>query len=228
MFAGVGALLFLALLGAPPRAEARIIWACVKQVGGAVHIVGATTQCKRREVKLSWTGAKGERGVTGAAGAKGVTGATGAQGVPGPTGAQGVTGATGPQGVTGATGSKGSTGPAGPDFIMGGSGGSVLASATVFTGLDSQSPTEANVQHVVPVTQTFTKFYCFGPSPGAGTDQFTVRAAGKGQPGTCVVPTGGTTVVTAAVNITLNAGELFDVEVVQGNTAGAVTWALAP
>lgn len=243
--AAVGALLLLALLAVPPRAEARIIWACVKQVDGSVHIVGSGTHCKKGEVKLAWRGAKGERGATGATGAngakgaQGVTGAAGANGVndtsgtgvTGATGAQGVTGATGAQGATGATGAtgaKGSTGPSGPDSIMGGSGSSVAASATAFTGLDSQSATEAIVQQVVPVTQTFTKFYCFGPKPAVGTDAFTVRANGISQPGTCTIPTGGTAVVTATVKITLNAGELFDVEVIQGNTAGGLTWALAP
>jgi hypothetical protein len=126
------------------------------------------------------------------------------------------------------TGPKGITGPAGPDFIMGGSGTAVATSATVFTGLDSQSAVEANVEHVIPVTQTFTKFYCFGPSPGVGTDQFTVRAEGVNTAATCTIPTGGTKVVTAPVSITLTAGELFDVQVVQGNTPGAVSWGLAP
>jgi len=246
--AGLGAaaaLLLLILLAAPPKAEARIIWACVKQVDGSVHIVGAGTHCKKGEVKLAWTGATGEKGATGATGPAGANGAKGAQGVTGAagangasgtnatgvigaTGAQGVTGATGAQGATGATGATGSTGPTGPDSIMGGSGSTIAASTTVFTGLDSQGATEAIVQQVVPVTQTFTKFYCFGPRPAAGTDVFTVRANGVSQPGTCTIPTGGSAVVTANVTITLNAGELFDVEVVQGNMAGAVTWALAP
>ena len=68
----------------------------------------------------------------------------------------------------GATGSNGGTGAMGPtgrqwdrlarrdglvlpalDFIMGGSGGSVAGSATVFTGLDSQNAIEGNVQQVM-------------------------------------------------------------------------------
>jgi hypothetical protein len=77
------------------------------------------------------------------------------------------------------------------------------------------------------VTQTFTKFYCFGPTPTAGSDVFTVRVNGVSQAGTCTIPTGGTTVATETVNITINAGELFDVEVALGNEPGAVTWALA-
>jgi hypothetical protein len=241
-----GALLLLALLAGAPNAEARIIWACVKQVGGGVHIVDAGTHCKRGEVKLSWTGAKGEKGEKGDKGATGATGAQGGQGsqglrgvagadgsdtgVTGATGPQGVTGATGPQGVTGATGPTGptgATGPTGPDFIMGGSGTSEAASSTVFTGLSSQNVTEAVVEQVAGVTETFTKFYCFGPTPTVGEDKFTVRVKGVSV-GTCAIPTGGTTVVNAAVNVTIKAGELFDVEVEQGNVSGGVTWALAP
>ncbi len=237
----VGALLVLALLGASTSAEARIIWACVKQVGGAVHIVTVETHCRGGEVKLSWTGATGEKGATGATGAtgargpQGVTGAAGANGatevgggVTGATGAQGVTGATGAQGATGPTGATGAQGSTGPASLMGQSGGSVAASATVFTGLASQSATEAFVQQVLPVAQTFTKFYCFGPKPAAGADVFTVRDNGASQAATCTIPTGGTSVVTATVNITLHAGDLFDVEVALGSTTGAVTWALAP
>src|SRR5271163_3547713 len=86
------AALLLALLAVAPGAQARTIWACVKQVGGAVHIVGVSTQCKKGEVKLSWTGAQGEKG---------------------PTGPEGVRGATGPAGVNGSAGPQGPTGPAG-------------------------------------------------------------------------------------------------------------------
>ena len=112
---------------------------------------------------------------------------------------------------------------------MGGSGGSVSSNTTAFTGIDVQSTQESNVQHVMPITQTFTKFYCFGPKPTAGnTDVFTVRANGVAKAGTCTIPSGGTSVVVATVNITVNAGELVDVEVKQGNEKGAVTWGLAP
>src|SRR5271170_5856269 len=168
----VAAALLLALLTVAPGAQARTIWACVKQVGGAVHIVGVETQCKKGEVKLSWTGAQGEKGPTGPAGVRGATGPAGvngrngAEGPEGPAGAgdpsEGVIGATGPQGVTGATGAQGvtgatgPTGSAGPTSIMGGSGSSVLASTTVFTGLGTQSGTEANVEQLAGVMQTFT------------------------------------------------------------------------
>jgi hypothetical protein len=113
---------------------------------------------------------------------------------------------------------------------MGASGSSVVASATVFTGLDSQSGTEGNVQHVVPITQTFTKFFCFGPRPTASTkDVFTVRVNGVSQTGKCEIPTGGESVVeVTGLSIKVTAGSLVDVEVKQGNSAGAVTWSLAP
>jgi hypothetical protein len=252
----VGALL-LALLAGAPRAEARIIWACVKQVGGAVHIVGAQTRCKHSEVKLSWTGAKGERGATGpagpngAAGLRGVSGGVGASGEPGatgatgpqgpaggveargptgpagPPGAQGVTGATGPQGATGATGvtgAQGATGATGSGAVMGGSGTAVTASTSAFTGLSSQGP-EVEVEHIMPATQTFTKFFCF--SSAAGTDVFTVRVNGVSHSGTCTYAGGGTA-VSASVSIALTAGDLFDVQVAQGTSSGVDTWSLAP
>jgi hypothetical protein len=251
--------MLLALLAVAPKSEARTIWACVKQVGGAVHIVNVSTRCKKSEVKLSWTGAKGEagpagpkgeagpagpRGANGTNGAAGVVGATGPAGSStGTTGAQGVTGATGPQGatgpagptgaqgVTGATGLTGPTGPTGPSgagYVMGGSGTLVLANTPTFTGLDSQSTTEAEVEHIAPFTETFTKFYCSGPKPGTGEDTFVFRINGVSKTGTCTVPTGGGSVVTASVNIPITAGELFDVEVTPGSVGGVVTWTLAP
>jgi hypothetical protein len=265
------ALMLLALLAVAPKSEARTIWACVKQVGGAVHIVNVGTHCKKAEVKLSWTGAQGEpgpagpKGVTGTNGANGVNGASGANGsngAPGAVGAtgpagpaggpQGVTGATGPQGTTGATGLQGATGPAGltgaqgvtgavgptgatgatgaagAGPVAGSSGGPVTASTTVFTGLASQSAIEANVEQVMPATETFTKFYCFGPKPTSGVDSFAVRVDGA-EKAKCT-STGATPPVTATTvpSFTISAGELFDVEVIQGDTGGAVTWALAP
>jgi Collagen triple helix repeat (20 copies) len=250
------ALMLLALLAVAPTSEARTIWACVKQVGGAVHIVNVGTRCKKAEVKLSWTGAKGEpgsagpkgdagpagprgtNGTNGANGLQGVAGATGPAGSStGTTGAQGVTGATGPQGatgpagptgaqgvtgVTGAIGATGATGPSGAGYLMGGSGIAVATGTPVFTGLDSESATEANVEHIAPFSQTFTKFYCFGPSE----DTFAFRINNVSQTGTCTA--GGGSAVTASVNIPITAGQLFDVEVTPGSTAGVVTWTLAP
>jgi hypothetical protein len=112
---------------------------------------------------------------------------------------------------------------------MGGSGGPVTKETTVFTGLDSQNATEGNVQHVMAVTQSFTKFMCFGPKPTSShEDMFTVRVNGVSKAGTCTIPNGGEVVVTVPVSITIKAGELFDVQVTQGSGTGGVTWALAP
>ena len=108
--------LLLAGFALAPMASGRIIWVCVKQVGGSVHVVSAGTKCKTGEVKFSW-GAAGPRGPAGPAGPGGPAGAgagvTGAQGFTGPTGSQGVTGAMGPTGPAGATGATGPTGPSG-------------------------------------------------------------------------------------------------------------------
>jgi hypothetical protein len=113
---------------------------------------------------------------------------------------------------------------------MGSSSGlPLVANSTTFVGTSGASTTETDIEQVVPVTQTYTKFYCFGPKPTAGTsDVFTVRINGVSQTGTCTIPTGGTSVVTATVSITINAGTLVDIQVANGNNAGPVTWALAP
>jgi hypothetical protein len=111
---------------------------------------------------------------------------------------------------------------------MGASGSPVAGGATVFTGLDAQSGTEANVEQVMGVAQTFMKFLCFGPKPATGTDVFSVMVNGAAQAGTCTIPTGGTKVETASVSITIPTGDLFDVKVAQGSETGPVTWALAP
>jgi hypothetical protein len=170
------------------------------------------------------SGANGTNGATGPTGPNGTNGATGPTGAKGENGAKGEKGATGATGVTGATGPTGPTGPTGapgPIEKEGGSGSIVTEGAEVFTGLDSQSPTEGNVQHVMGVTQTFTKFYCFGP-PGA---VFTVRVGGVDQLPTCT--SNGVTTVLTMVGITISAGELFDVKV-HVSAPGPVTWALAP
>jgi Collagen triple helix repeat (20 copies) len=201
---------------------------------GAQGVTGATGAAGTNGA----TGPTGPTGPTGLAGATGLNGMNGATGPTGLNGMNGATGPTGPTGLTGATGLNGMNGPTGPTGLTGpkgepeiekegGSGSSVAASTTVFTGLDSQSPTEAIVEKVMGVTQTFANFYCFGPKPTAGEDVFTVRVDGVSR-GTCKIPTNGTSVVRANVNITINAGELFDVMVEQGNEPGGVTWALAP
>jgi hypothetical protein len=134
--AAVAALLLNAFAVAP-EADAGIIYACAKQVGGAVHIVTAGTKCKRNEVKLRWAGATGPTGPAGRAGANGANGAQGAtgpagpQGEPGPPGAgSGESGATGAQGVTGATGPEGPTGATGAQGVMGATGPAGATGAT--------------------------------------------------------------------------------------------------
>jgi hypothetical protein len=108
---------------------------------------------------------------------------------------------------------------------MGGSGGPVAASHTVFTGLDAQSTTEESVQQVMPASEAFTKFYCFGPKPSGGAVfKLNVDGVSKAE----CTSTGVTPVTPTTVSVTIPAGELFDVEVVQGSATGAVTWALAP
>jgi hypothetical protein len=113
---------------------------------------------------------------------------------------------------------------------MGGSGGSVAGGKKEFLGLDSHGM-EGNVQHVMAVTATFTKFLCFGPKPDSKhEDVFTLRVNGASTTAKCTIPGEGESVVTETLSssVTIKAGELFDVEIAQGNTAGPVTWALAP
>ena len=56
---------------------------------------------------------------------------------------------------------------------------------------------------------------------------FTLRVNGATK-GTCTIPTGGTSAVTSTVSLTVNAGDVIDVQVANGNLAGSVTWGLAP
>lgn len=131
-------------------------------------------------------------------------------------------------------------GPTGPNFITGGSGSSVgLASATVFTGLDSQSATEQFVAHILPTSMTFGHMYCEGPKVTSGSSSvtFTVRI---GTPGansiafasstlTCSITSGGT-FGTGTGTAAFTAGQTIDVQVVGGSgaTAAAVSWGVAP
>jgi hypothetical protein len=106
----------------------------------------------------------------------------------------------------------------------------VAESATVFTGLDSQNGTESTEERIVPVTMTFTKFYCAGVIPNASTkDVFTVKINGASQTGTCAINEAGPATEKATVSIEVKAGQLIDVEVKNGHkAAGAVSWGLAP
>jgi hypothetical protein len=114
--------------------------------------------------------------------------------------------------------------------MIGSSGTSVAASATVYLGQGVQGATADLVQLVIPATQTYGHFTCFGAKPTAGnTDTFKLFRNGVAVPGaTVVVPSGGTTPVTVAVSITLNPNDLIAVQLVNGNGAGGATWALSP
>jgi hypothetical protein len=139
--AAMGMALLLAGLALAPIASGRIIWVCVKQVGGTVHVVSAGTKCKKGEVKYSW----------GAAGPRGPAGERGNNGAGGTSGLRGVTGATGPQGPAGPTGPAGTTGPAGATGATGPTGASGLVQVLDTTGAPTQG-------HVVQGVAT-------GPNP---------------------------------------------------------------
>src|SRR6516165_7797104 len=49
--AALGTAVLLAGFALAPMASGRIIWVCVKQVGGSVHVVSAGTKCKTGEVR---------------------------------------------------------------------------------------------------------------------------------------------------------------------------------
>ena len=79
------------------------------------------------------------------------------------------------------------------------------------------STTEANVEGVVPVTATFTRFDCKLSSSVAGTTVFTVRINGVSQTGTCDIASGQTSGSNTGVSITVTAGQELAVQV---NNAG--------
>src|SRR6266850_1843795 len=97
--------LALALIGASAMtlaaaASTGVIYACVNNSSGTIHMVTADDTCKANEVALSWN-------------QQGPAGDKGPQGAKGDAGPQGPLGATGPQGPTGATGPQGPAGQAG-------------------------------------------------------------------------------------------------------------------
>jgi hypothetical protein len=129
------------------------------------------------------------------------------------------------------TGTQGATGGIGAAYIIGSSGGSVTGGTTVYTGPSDQVQTtllnEGNVEQIAPTTLTFTHFECFGPKPTAGTnDVFTVRVNGASTSATCTIPTGSSSAVSSSISLTITAGQLFDVQVANGNNAGNVYWGL--
>ncbi len=76
-------------------ASTGVIYACVNNSSGTIHLVGAAETCSTNEVALAWN----QQGPKGDAGPQGLKGDTGAPGLKGDTGPQGP---TGPAGVGGA------------------------------------------------------------------------------------------------------------------------------
>jgi hypothetical protein len=111
-------------------------------------------------------------------------------------------------------------------------GSSVAGGATVDIGAGAQAPTgsEGFVQQVVGSAMTFGHMTCFGPKGTGGTsDVFTVRKNGASVgTATCTIPTGGTTFITNTITLSVAVGDLIDIQVANGNTAGGATAALAP
>jgi hypothetical protein len=184
------------------------------------------------------TGATGPQGPTGPSGPAGPSGTNGTNGTNGATGPSGPAGPTGASGPTGPTGPKGPTGPLGPNFMIFSSGSSVNASATVFIGQGAQTATESNVYQMMSASASFGHFYCAGQKPNASTSiTFTLRqstapllSGSFGAPttiATCTVPTGSVSGVSTGT-FSLTAGDVYDVQVVNGNAAGGVTASLGP
>ncbi len=90
----VAALVGATTIGFAAATTAGVIYACVNNSSGTIHIVSATTSCANNELLLVWN-------------------------AEGPTGAQGATGPAGPTGAQGATGATGATGPQGPSDAYG-------------------------------------------------------------------------------------------------------------
>ncbi|MGN6758889.1 MAG: pentapeptide repeat-containing protein, partial [Thermomicrobiales bacterium] len=72
----------------------QVIYACVNNSSGTIHVVAATDTCGGGELKLQWNqvGPMGPAGPPGPQGIAGPQGATGAAGPPGPAGPQGSAG----------------------------------------------------------------------------------------------------------------------------------------
>jgi hypothetical protein len=120
------------------------------------------------------------------------------------------------------------------------SGNSVATSTTVDIGQGAQTATatESNVYQIMSASASFGHFYCVGPKSTGGTSiTFTLRqstapllSGNFGAPttiATCTVPTGNVSGVSSGT-FSLTAGDVYDVQVANGNTAGGVTAALGP
>ena len=82
----VAALIGATTVGFAAATTAGVIYACVNNSSGTIHVVSATTACANNEVALSWN-TEGPQGATGPTGPTGPTGLTGPTGATGPSGA---------------------------------------------------------------------------------------------------------------------------------------------
>ena len=75
----------LAALAVAPSADAATYYACVAKKGGAIHLVGKRTKCRRSETKISFnsSGLNGRNGLNGNNGSAGKNGANGTNGTNG-------------------------------------------------------------------------------------------------------------------------------------------------
>jgi len=113
-----------------------VVYVCVNIRSGIMRAVDGDTECRNRELMVSWNasggvgpvGPEGPQGPPGPVGPEGPQGPQGEQGLPGevgPAGADGAIGpagadgAIGPQGPAGADGAIGPQGPAGADGAIG-------------------------------------------------------------------------------------------------------------
>src|SRR5215472_1172114 len=80
-----------------------LIYACVNNGNGTIHIVAQNAPCQSNEIALVWNavGPQGPAGPAGPAGAQGQAGAQGPAGAPGATGPVGPMGPIGPPGAAG-------------------------------------------------------------------------------------------------------------------------------
>src|SRR5436309_8895058 len=96
-----------AALTAFADSPASVIYACVNNSSGTIHVVAADAACAGNELKLTWN-TQGPPGIPGPQGSPGPAGPPGPQGPAGPKGDQGS------QGLQGDPGPAGAQGPAGP------------------------------------------------------------------------------------------------------------------
>lgn len=164
-------------------------------------------------------GLLGPAGPTGPQGVAGADGATGAQGATGANGAAGAQGGTGPQGPTGAAATGGA-------FLMGQDGlPQNYNSQTRYVGFRGASTLEADVQYLVPVSQTFTTLFCRQSVAGAGTLTVTFRVNGANVGAACT--SAATTSQSVVSSYPVTAGDLVTVSVSHTNSSlRSVYWSI--